>query len=362
MAAEKKMTYRYMEYLRVLCAFAVILVHVSGQNWFKIPIGSRDWVIQAFYNIAGRFSVCVFCMLTGALFLAPGRDMSPENMRKHIGRILLILGIWTILYDILYTVMEDGDAEYFILHLVKLPGHLWYLLMLVSLYLSTPILKKVTEDRAVTRYAIRLLVVFGALFGLLPGVTGFFDQMAGDSFGYTLWTTFLGTAGGLNCLFVPGYLGFYLLGHYIHEYGLGKWHRPIILLTVPAILLSAVLTVVLSQVTGRYIYTFMLETNPLIVLASAGVYALFRGEAGTEPAADPEPQITEAVRRLGSDTLGIYLIHFAVRDMLKHYAGFTVASYPAILSVPGNALLIFIISLIVTKVLKKVPVVRRIVS
>ena len=327
MAAEKKMTYRYMEYLRVLCAFAVILVHVSGQNWFKIPIGSRDWVIQAFYNIAGRFSVCVFCMLTGALFLAPGRDMSSENMRKHIGRILLILGIWTILYDILYTVMEDGDAEYFILHLVKLPGHLWYLLMLVSLYLSTPILKKVTEDRAVTLYAIRLLVIFGALFGLLPGVTGFFDQMA-----------------------------------YIHEYGLGKWHRPIILLTLPAILLSAVLTVVLSQVTGRYIYTFMLETNPLIVLASAGVYALFRGEAGTEPAADPEPQITEAVRRLGSDTLGIYLIHFAVRDILKNYAGFTVASYPAIFSVPGNALLIFIISLIVTKVLKKVPVVRRIVS
>ena len=149
MTTEKKTTYRYMEYLRVLCAFAVILVHVSGMNWFKIPIGSRDWVIQAFYNIAGRFSVCVFCMLTGALFLAPGRDMSPENMKKHIGRILLILGIWTILYDILYTVMEDGDAEYFILHLVKLPGHLWYLLMLVSLYLSTPILKKVTEDRAV---------------------------------------------------------------------------------------------------------------------------------------------------------------------------------------------------------------------
>ena len=68
------------------------------------------------------------------------------------------------------------------------------------------------------------------------------------------------------------------------------------------------------------------------------------------------------MHRLGADTLGIYLIHFAVRDMLKHYGGFTVASYPAILSVPGNALLIFVISLLITKVLRKVPGVRRIVS
>ena len=38
MTTEKKTTYRYMEYLRVLCAFAVILVHVSGQNWFNISL------------------------------------------------------------------------------------------------------------------------------------------------------------------------------------------------------------------------------------------------------------------------------------------------------------------------------------
>ena len=65
---------------------------------------------------------------------------------------------------------------------------------------------------------------------------------------------------------------------------------------------------------------------------------------------------------LGTNTFGIYLIHFAVRDFLAQVLNLDVASYPAIFSVPLNSILIFLISLILTVLLKKIPGFRKIVS
>ena len=62
---------------------------------------------------------------------------------------------------------------------------------------------------------------------------------------------------------------------------------------------------------------------------------------------------------LGGNTFGIYLIHFAVRDLLANCLNFSVASYPAILSVPLNSLLIFGISLALTVAVKKIPGLRK---
>ncbi len=43
--AERKTNYAYIEILRVISAMAVIVVHVSGANWYRIPIGSADWTV-----------------------------------------------------------------------------------------------------------------------------------------------------------------------------------------------------------------------------------------------------------------------------------------------------------------------------
>lgn len=87
---ERKANYIYMEYLRILCAFMVIMIHVSGANWFKIEIGSMNWIVQAFFNVAGRFSVCVFCMISGALLLRPDKSVRVQDIfGRYIKRILI---------------------------------------------------------------------------------------------------------------------------------------------------------------------------------------------------------------------------------------------------------------------------------
>lgn len=356
---ERKTNYPYIEILRVISALAVIVVHVSGANWFRIPIGSANWVVQTFFNLAGRYSVCVFCMISGALFLRPGREQSLREILGRYGkRMLLCLLVWDLIYAVIYTAMNQEDAGYFFQRLFKLPDHLWYLLMLMGMYLALPVLRAITKNRALTRYLILLLIVFGTVDNI-TGLNGFFADMAGERLGYALWKSLLGNLGTLKSAFLPGYLAFFLLGHYIHEYGLGKWHRPLVYTAVPALLLSALLTVWLSGITGKYIYTFMLETNPLVVLASAGIFAFFRGEGETPRDRDARSPLAGAMTWLGGSTFGVYLIHFAVRDLLANCLDFSVASYPAILSVPLNSLLIFGISLALTVLAKRIPGLRR---
>ena len=234
---ERKTNFVYMEYLRVLCAFMVILIHVSGANWFRIEIGSADWIIQTFFNLAGRFSVCVFCMISGALFLRPDKSVTLHDIfRKYIRRILICFLTWTVFYAAFYTYLNSGDLKYFILQIFKISKHLWYLLMMLGLYLALPVIKVIAKDRDTTRYMIWLLLIFAAVFGTVEGVTGFFKMMAAENYGYSLWTAFLSDLDNLNMTFVPGYLGFFLMGHYIHEYGLGRWHKPLVYGAVPALL------------------------------------------------------------------------------------------------------------------------------
>ena len=185
-------------------------------------------------------------MISGALFLRAGKMMTVHTVfHKYVKRLLICYITWTVIYDVFYTVMNKGDAECFILHLFETPVHLWYLMMLIGMYLMTPVLRQITKDRAMTLYMIWILLVFGIVFGTIKGITGFFETAA-------VW--------------------------------------------------------------------------------------------------------------IGSRSLGIYLVHRAVLDWLEHYRGLTVASYMSILSVPLISILVFITALVITAVLKKIPLIRNTVS
>lgn len=359
---KSKPTYLYLEYLRVLCIFAVVVTHVSGANWFRIEIGSPDWIVQTLFNVASRFGVCIFCMISGALLLAPDKKISVKDVFSHyIRRILICFIAWVVLYALFYTVLNHEDLTYFITRLFHHPDHLWYLLMLMGMYLALPVLRQISKNRTITLYLILLIFAYCVLI-LVTGTTGFFDTIAGENFGYSLWKDFLEKAGELKVAFIPGYLGLFMLGHYIHEYGLGRWHKRIVYAAVPMLILSGILTVWISVLTEKYVYTFMLETNPLVFLSCAGIFAFFRGQRDTALKEEPRSRLSAVMVYLGSCSFGIYLIHFALRDLLSQCFNFNVASYPAILSVPGNSILIFLISLVLIAALRKIPVIHKILT
>ena len=74
MAANRMVHY---DLVRVIAIFAVIVVHTSGTFYRAIyPVTSFDWQISNIYSTSGKFSICIFMMVSGLLFLNPKKDIT----------------------------------------------------------------------------------------------------------------------------------------------------------------------------------------------------------------------------------------------------------------------------------------------
>ncbi len=54
----------YFDYLRVFATFAVIVIHVSAQNWYITDVNEIYWQTYNFYESIVRWAVPVFVMIS----------------------------------------------------------------------------------------------------------------------------------------------------------------------------------------------------------------------------------------------------------------------------------------------------------
>ena len=87
----------YFDVLRVAAIFAVVAVHLSAMHWADVDVNSRAWFAFNLYCTAGKWSVPIFVMISGALFL--GRDVSISAiLKKNVARIATVFLFWSGCY------------------------------------------------------------------------------------------------------------------------------------------------------------------------------------------------------------------------------------------------------------------------
>lgn len=59
----------YLDCLRILSIAAMMLLHISAQNWSSLDLHDPAWMLFDVLNGATRWCVPVFLMISGALFL-----------------------------------------------------------------------------------------------------------------------------------------------------------------------------------------------------------------------------------------------------------------------------------------------------
>lgn len=152
--------------LRIICAIAVITIHVSAIYKNAITkeeifgtVYTSHILTTALYNTLSRFAVPCFVMLSGAFILADERNAEYQYFyRKAFKNI----GIPTLIFSILYTlyvfargivsVVFKGKEWIILLSPIKdaLKGvpfyHMWYLYMLIGVYLLVPIIHRYKKD------------------------------------------------------------------------------------------------------------------------------------------------------------------------------------------------------------------------
>lgn len=93
--------YFFIDLLRCLAAIAVVIIHVIGP-YRNVDIGSSNWLVAISFNMASRWAVPVFIMITGALMLA---DSRPFNLRHYLvhrcRKAVVPFVVWSVGYAFL---------------------------------------------------------------------------------------------------------------------------------------------------------------------------------------------------------------------------------------------------------------------
>ena len=340
----------YLDFLRIPAALCIILLHVSAQNWDNVSVYSNAWLLFNAANSASRWAVPVFLMISGALLLNPDTPSDTARLwRGPVCRMLRVFFIWSTVYS-LDALSRGAGLESAVSTLIQGKYHMWYLPTLAGLYMVTPLIRRITESRQLTRY---FLMLTGAFAVLIPSAIGYLRCVdipvlsrylpAMDEF----FSRFHYGFGGI-------YLFYFVLGHYLARYGF-----PVVspsgsgLMAAGGYAATVVLNLFWSRKTGGPDTVFLTLDSANVLCMSMGIFLLARNCLNRLP-----PWAERLVSALSPCTFGIYLIHPLVLERLEMLGVHTLAISP-VLSVPGITILTGILSGLLTALLIRIPFAKK---
>ena len=155
----KRKRFFYLDYLRIISSFFVILIHVSASYYYKYNIYSPEWKKVHFYRNLSNFSVPNFFMISGALFLKKNLSFK-IIIRKYIKNIFIHLLLWSIIYAFLEVKIESLNIKNIIILVVKGHYHLWYLFVTIGLYITIPFTSKIAQNKELLNNFLILYFIF----------------------------------------------------------------------------------------------------------------------------------------------------------------------------------------------------------
>ena len=337
----------WVDLLRVVATFGVILVHVSHPFLVAFaPESLEGWWVANIYNSMLRSCVPIFFMVSGYLLLQKDESIG-KFFSKRFNKVLVPFVFWSLFYLWWKVYVDHWSDDFFIefKQLLNTPAfyHLWFLYSLVGLYLIVPILRKVALNSNKTTM---LYILLGWLVaeGVMPLV---YEE---TDFSWDIKLEFLGQFGG-----------YMVLGYWLGGVSLSKVN--VVLAGIAFILASAATawgTYVFSQDAG-YMNEFFYENLSLTVIVMAvAEFVLIKHWAERKDLSRWAGNIS----LLGGLCFGVYLVHPLMIVVLNQgRLGFTVdaAQFPPGYGLPMVTVLVFFLSALFTWTLRKIPYVKKIV-
>lgn len=229
---EKKERLLYLDILRVLACFGVIIVHVSAMLVIEYPEPEGIvWKTINVFNGMGRFAVPVFIMLSGCLLLDNNRIIEASSFYKRQLRWMIEIFVgWLLFYAVFYSVClpiltnEEASFAKFWGYIVSFKGsncpHLWYMFMVIGMYLGIPVFKLFVKKE--NKNIVFGMIILSILTQYLPPLLNIISMYHGasssvDTFVAKFYLSPLG-----------GYVGILLAGWYFSTFEINKKERYII--------------------------------------------------------------------------------------------------------------------------------------
>lgn len=332
-----------IDILRIFCCFNVILLHASAHIYYVYSAKSAEWIFANACNAFTRFSVPVFVMISGAMFLSPKRAFSIAGFwKKHVLRLFIIYLVWCAIYGT-FTYLRLNDVfnpKAFVKAFLENYYHLWYLPMLLGIYALVPILRKMVMvfQKADYRYFLLLFFVFQIC------LTTFLNLSS-----HKILNNYLDD---FTLPMVCSYVGYFILGHYLYsEKTFTKLQKVLIYISWPVCYLANVaLSTFYAWRHGEPNESIIDSYGIFTFFVCIAIFVLFTKQFKT---LSPEGKRAKIIMGISKSTLGIYLCHLLIMD--SPWFSNALHTITPFVIIPVVTILTFIIGLVFATLLRKIP-------
>lgn len=341
------MEYKRKTYLDIIKIVAIILVifnHTQAEGFLAYQ-SQENMLFQALELLITCFSkvaVPLFFMCSGATLL--GREESLKDIWKHrVLRMVLALAIFTFAYYVFLSVRDHSPIDLLWIFITcyssttfSFCGAYWFLYAYIGFLIMLPLLRLIAKG--LNKELFNYLLVFQLLFGGLLPIFEYKLGMGGLAVSVPLLTDAV--------FFYP------LIGYYVEQQ-----KEEMIVDRRWMVLLSGmgIFSLIASTALSLYVFKkgdptqnyFGLFQAFLVLFVFLLIYSATKKIEG-------KIILRKVLGEIGRSTFGIYLIHGFVFTVLNdiYYAGSYAGAW-------GKALIVFVISLLISWLLCHVPVVRK---
>lgn len=332
----------YISILNVLACIGVVILHTFETGYTS----DANFVFEVLIRAIAYCAVPVFFMITGATLIDYRERYDTKTFfKKRLLKVIIPLIISSIIYFIInffkgkFSINDLSFKfvfEYFFL--VKTNPIFWFFVVIIGIYLAIPVISLIPQEtrRKAFLYIIIITFVFNQF---LP------DLLYHLNLNYNYDLKFP--------LTYSGWISFIFIGYYIDKYEIVKKHRVIIyVLGIIGFLTMVVPTIFISYHKNESCSWFDEYYDAPCVLYSASVFLFFKSKINNNQIVT---KIMPFFNFVAPTTLGIYVLHIAIRDFLRYFYTYSYFGMNLVLT-----LSILTICFIVVKIVQKIPGLRHI--
>ncbi len=347
----------FIDILKTIAIFGVLIIHFTPRAYTEYSPYSFQYIFTVFINCLVRFSVPVFVMCSGTLFLDDNKSVSVRSIyKKYIPRIVIALFIFAVIYEgfsICCSFLNTGvwDTAFFVTALKNLLTfnthfHLYYLYIIIILYALTPTIKLFLKSARKRDIEYIILFIFiTSIF--LPFLRNFYPldrYFGGMTFQYSL-----------NLVY--SLIVYYILGYYLNKFPPeGKKFILTIALGILSVFITFFGTTNRLIESGSLSEIYLQGTSPTVFFMST---ALFSSAKKLSKNISEHSFASRIFKFISKVSFTIYLVHECF-NILFEKLGFTIFCMNPLISLPLLLISNTILSSLAYLILRKIPGIKSI--
>ena len=333
----------YLDVLRALAGVCVIFIHTTADLLYQVSaFHTTAWNLAVILNVASRWCVPAYVMLSGAFLLDYRRRYTTrEFYTKRFMKVAVPFVAWTVIY-LVWSAALGGyhihSVHDLIVHTISNPAmfHLWFFYMILGLYAVTPVLSLIVQSASRPLLWAFVVVCFAS------SALGLISRFSGISFYFAA--------------FIPplSYVGYFVLGWLLKNQ---PWHIGFRALIYVFGAISVVLTaalVIYFSMKRQVLDTTLLDYQlPTILIESTAVFVFIRSL--------PWERILRwrialwLMQALALSSFGIYLAHVLVKYYVNHYTSASLLPIGSVKYILLGAPLIYVLTAVIIIIARRLP-------